>query len=88
MVVHRIDHQPDHPRAPGPARVGFVVSKAVGNSVVRHHVTRRLRALMAARLSTLPDGTDVVLRAKPAAASADFDALAASVDQALTRVSR
>ena len=30
----------------GPARVGFVVSKAVGNAVIRNRVKRRLRHLM------------------------------------------
>ena len=46
LVVHRADRS--H-RGSGPARVGFVVSKAVGNSVVRHRVTRQLRHLVAAR---------------------------------------
>src|SRR4051794_22861366 len=31
------------PAAGRPARAGFVVSSAVGNSVVRHRVSRRLR---------------------------------------------
>lgn len=59
------------------AQIGFVVSKQVGNSVVRHRVVRRLRAIVSARLSTLPKGTDIVVRALPAAAdaaSADLDA--------------
>ncbi len=68
--------------------MGFVVSKAVGNSVVRHRVTRRLRALMAQRLTALPEGTDVVVRAQPAAAAARFDELAAELDRGLERVSR
>ncbi|MEO7127055.1 MAG: ribonuclease P protein component [Nakamurella sp.] len=59
------------------ARVGFVVSKKVGNSVVRHRVVRRLRAVVSRRLASLPSGTDIVVRALPAAAdaaSAVFDA--------------
>jgi ribonuclease P protein component len=68
--------------------VGFVVSKAVGNSVVRHRVTRRLRALMAQRVADLPDGADVVVRAQPAAATARFEELAAELDRGLRRVSR
>jgi ribonuclease P protein component len=68
--------------------VGFVVSKAVGNSVVRHRVTRRLRALMAQRVADLPDGADVVVRAQPAAATVRFEELAAELDRGLRRVSR
>lgn len=37
-----------------PARAGFVVSKAVGNAVVRNLVKRRLRHLVLERLSLLP----------------------------------
>ena len=52
------------------SRVGFVVSAKVGNAVVRHRVTRRLRVLVQPLLTELPAGTDVVVRALPAAASA------------------
>ena len=52
------------------SRVGLVVSKAVGNAVVRTRVKRRLRAQMALLLPSLPAGTDVVIRANPAAARA------------------
>lgn len=37
-----------------PARAGFVVSKAVGNAVVRNRVRRRLRHLVRERLAALP----------------------------------
>ena len=58
-----------------PPRVGFVVSKAVGGAVVRNTVKRRLRALVAGQLATLPQGVDLVVRANPAAASASFTQL-------------
>ena len=53
-----------------PPRAGFVVSGKVGNSVVRHRITRRLRPLVEMQLAALPAGTDLVVRALPAAAGA------------------
>ncbi|HET7328618.1 MAG TPA: ribonuclease P protein component [Nocardioidaceae bacterium] len=54
---------------PGP-RAGFVVSKAVGNAVVRNRVVRRLRHAMGELLPTMPTGALVVVRALPPAAAA------------------
>jgi ribonuclease P protein component len=71
-----------------PARVGFVVNKAVGNAVLRNRVHRRLRAVMAARLPELPPGSLTVVRALPSSASASYDELAADVGSALSRVLR
>lgn len=71
-----------------PARVGFIVSKAVGNAVVRHQVTRRLRGLMATRISQCAPGTDLVIRANPAAAQSDSSDLAQDLDRCLLRVLR
>ena len=69
-----------------PARIGFVVSKAVGGSVVRHRVVRRLRAQSASRLSRLPRGTLMVVRALPAAAEATSADLGRDLDAALDRL--
>lgn len=69
-----------------PARVGFVVNKAVGSAVLRNRVHRRLRALMSARLPELPPGSLTVVRALPASATASYDELAADLDGALRRV--
>lgn len=65
-----------------PAVVGLVVSRSVGNSVIRHRVSRRLRAVLAARLDSLPAGSGTVVRALPPAASASSAALAADLDRA------
>lgn len=69
-------------------KVGFVVSKQVGQSVVRNRVKRRLRAVMAGRVATLPRGALVVVRANPAAVQADEVALTADLDSALSRALR
>jgi ribonuclease P protein component len=72
----RVDH-------PAPVRAGFVVSRAVGGAVVRNTVKRRLRALTAARLDRLPAGSQVVVRALPAAARASSSELGEALDRAL-----
>ncbi len=66
--------------------VGLVVSRTVGGSVVRHRVSRRLRAQLSARLDLLPLGSGTVVRALPASASASSAALGADLDRALTRL--
>jgi ribonuclease P protein component len=68
------------------ARVGLVVSKAVGNAVVRHRVSRRLRHVVGPLVPRLAAGTAVVLRALPAAATATSAELAADVGSALRRL--
>ncbi|MEU6080285.1 ribonuclease P protein component [Streptomyces sp. NPDC047108] len=69
-----------------PARAGFVVSRAVGGAVVRNLVKRRLRHIVRDRLSLLPAGSLVVVRALPGAGEADHDALARDLDSALQRL--
>ncbi|KQY30700.1 MULTISPECIES: ribonuclease P protein component [Nocardia] len=77
LVVHALTHGYDDVadgdslvRVGGP-RFGLIVSKAVGNAVVRHRVARRLRHMCAQVVDELPVGTDVVIRALPGAATAD-----------------
>lgn len=69
--------------APGPPRVGFVVSRAVGGAVTRNTVRRRLRHVVRDRLAALPTGALLVVRALPAAADAPYARLAADFDRAL-----
>ncbi len=71
---------------PGGATVGLVVSKAVGGSVVRHRVSRRLRAQLATRLDLLPPRSRTVVRALPGAADARSAKLGADLDHALRSV--
>lgn len=72
--------------AVGPARAGFVVGRAVGGSVDRHRMVRRLRHLVRDRLGRLPDGALLVVRALPAAREADSATLGQDLDAALTRL--
>ena len=70
------------------SKVGFVVSKAVGNSVVRHRVSRKLRHVVRDRLALLPAGSSLVVRALPASAEASSADLGADFDAALRRLLR
>lgn len=67
-------------------KVGFVVSKAVGNAVVRNRVQRRLRHLTRERLTELPGRGVLVVRANPAAATASSDELGRDLGKALARL--
>jgi ribonuclease P protein component len=66
-----------------PSRIGFIVSKSVGNAVVRNLVKRRLREAGAKSLQKYGSGFAIVVRALPAAAAASWDQLLADYDAAL-----
>jgi ribonuclease P protein component len=71
----------------GSARVGFTVSRQVGNAVERNRVRRRLREMV--RLSPEPalrPGHDYVLIGRRAALAADFGDMTRQFDAALRRV--
>jgi ribonuclease P protein component len=68
------------------ARAGFVVSKAVGNAVVRNRVKRRLRHLAREHVSSLPGSAVLVVRALPAAARASYEELGTDLARCLQRV--
>jgi ribonuclease P protein component len=73
----------------GPPRVGFTVSKKVGNAVERNRVRRRLRE--AVRLSAearMRAGHDYVLIGRRAALGLPFERLIAELDGALDRLHR
>lgn len=88
MVLHLVaaDSAADETGRAAPARIGFVVSKAVGGSVVRNRVQRRLRHLVSARLSSIPVGSVLVIRALPASAASSWARLGRDLDSCLTTV--
>ena len=97
MVLHYLPERPVTPtpgdagRVGGP-RAGLLVGRAVGNSVVRHRVTRRLRAAVREELERLPDTADLVVRARPEAGTAPSAVLrrdlAAGLDRLLAERTR
>jgi ribonuclease P protein component len=71
-----------------PARVGFIVIRAVGPAVVRNRVKRRLRVLARGYLDVLPAGSLLVVRANPPAAAARTADLAADLHLVMDRLLR
>jgi len=71
---------------PHHARLGIVVSKKVGNSVVRNRVKRRLReAFRKSSLENIPSGWDFVVLARAQASRSDSTTLSSSFNKTATR---
>ena len=87
-LLVRPEENPDGIHDSEPARVGFVVSRAVGSAVTRNRVKRRLRELMRGYLQSLPGGSLLVVRANAAAAHASQADLAADLDLVISRLLR
>ncbi len=83
-MVHLLEAAPPDAGFLAP-RIGFVVSKAVGNAVVRNLVRRRLRHLVRERLTDLPSSSVLVVRALPGSATATYSELSSDLDRALSR---
>jgi ribonuclease P protein component len=75
-----------HSGPDAPSTWGFVVSKKVGNAVVRNRVKRRLRELAAQTLTAHPTGMRGVVRALPASGASSFAQLAQDWDEAIAQV--
>jgi len=57
----------------GKNRIGISVSRKVGNSVVRHHVTRLVRESYRLHEAVFNSGLDIVIVARKSAASAGYE---------------
>ncbi|WP_156761449.1 ribonuclease P protein component [Microbacterium karelineae] len=79
-IVHVVDT--GEPRLP---RFGFIVSKAVGNAVIRNTVRRRLKAICLEATPHVRPGADVVIRALPVSAATPFAELRRDVLRGLER---
>jgi ribonuclease P protein component len=66
-------------------RIGFSVSRRVGGAVVRNRVKRRLREVMRRRLAGIAPGYDLVVTARPDAASASVETLDQEIGALLAR---
>ena len=66
-------------------RIGLSTPKAVGGSVQRNRVRRRLREILRRRVDAIGPGWDLLLIARPAAGQATFAELGDAIDAALRR---
>ena len=71
----------------GPIRIGFTVSRKVGNAVERNRVRRRLKEIVRLSAATgLLSGYDYVLIGRRAALSLPFDQITEDFKRALRRL--
>jgi ribonuclease P protein component len=74
---------------PTPARFGFVVTKKLGNAVVRNKIRRRLKSVVRSLdADALVRGYDYVVIARSEAVSVPFATLAANFARALEKIQR
>jgi ribonuclease P protein component len=70
----------------GPARLGFTVTKKIGNAVIRNRTRRRLKEAARLVLAAQPvAGVDLVLIGRERTAARDFAALQDDVRRALAK---
>ena len=65
LLLDNSNHQP---------RLGLIVSKSIGNSVVRHRIARQIRHAVKDQLNSLPVGSLMVIRAIRTPANAYLEA--------------
>lgn len=82
--IHRND--PGGPGDLGDHKIGLAVPNSVGHAVVRNKIKRRFRVLGRKYESLLPDGYEVILRAKPSAAHAEFSSLDRQVGKCFAKI--
>lgn len=82
LVVYTL--RSDETGDPGP-RIGLIVSKAVGNAVQRHRVSRRLRHAARLLLEDLDPDDRVVIRALPGSRTAISPRLEQELRTAMSR---
>ncbi|MEO0499380.1 MAG: ribonuclease P protein component [Pseudomonadota bacterium] len=80
LLLHdRRDDRPD-------VRVGYTVTKKIGNAVMRNRLKRRLRAAARTALPAVaPAGSDIVLIGRPGGLTRDFARLADDLARAVPR---
>ena len=67
------------------AKLGLIVGKPIGNSVVRHRIARQIRHSVRERLKTFPKGSLLVIRAvkRPTNAFTEGEELITKIEKSL-----
>ena len=78
-MLYRLTGEPEGPR------IGVVVSKQVGGAVVRNRVRRRIQAICARSLASIPSSDLIVVRVLPGAHEVSWDTLRAEIGDGLRR---
>lgn len=68
------------------SRIGFTVSKALGNAVMRNRMRRRLREAVRAQWNAAPEMADMVINPKPALLKADFMVIRDEVERGFQQI--
>ncbi len=80
--VHALPNVLDKPR------LGLSVSKKVGHAVTRNSVRRRLKEIFHSSGVRLPRDCDLVVSARPAAASASYQELCEEFSRSLNKIAK
>ncbi|MDP9268546.1 MAG: ribonuclease P protein component [Acidobacteriota bacterium] len=87
MTFFYLDRKTDQTAA-GRPRIGFTVSRALGGSVERNRIRRRVREAVRMNLAAFERAVDVVINPKRSAAKATLPALVAEVAKGFAVIER
>jgi ribonuclease P protein component len=82
VVLHVAQSSSEH------TKFAFAVGKNVGNSVVRHKVTRQLRHAITPLIGSFPTGSYVVVRALPEANQASFAQISENLKFVISKLAK